>query len=158
MRSSILERLGGQAAPAGAPVRAAADGDALAIADPVDVTDPRGDIRQVLVGDGGGGSLRFTMQVEEYTNPSIDPAWVLGGTSALWAVDTSGDGEPELLIDFFNDGAGLVAFVVDAASLVVVCEAVPSTSGVTRTYTVTVTQPGCLGDVHEARRRRGLLP
>ena len=75
------------------PVQAAVQGDALTIPDPLDATaGPRGDIRALMVGSGPGGSLQFTMQVEEYADPLVDPNWRFGITGALWFVDTSGDG------------------------------------------------------------------
>jgi hypothetical protein len=132
-------------------VQASVDGDALTLLDAAgDEThaDSRADIRQVLVGNGGGGALRFTMQMETYSDPLTDPAWTIGFTGAFWFVDTSGDSVDDVIVEIFNTGSGLAADVFDPeGDGTFVCDAAASTSAVNKTYTATVTQPGCLGDV-----------
>ena len=132
--------------PTAGSVEATAAGDAVAINDPVDAPDARADIRQVGVGSGSPGSLLFTMQVEQYTDPTT-AAWTEGFTGALWGLDTSGDTEVDVVVDFYNDGFELVAGVFDAVSGVFICDASATSDAVTKTYTATVSPPGCFGDV-----------
>ncbi len=139
------------AAPA-APVQSAADGDALTLLDPAGDASPpaetRADIRQVLVGNGGGGSLLFTMQMETYSNPLTDPAWMVGFTGAFWFVDTSGDNVPEVIVEIYHTGSSLEADVFDPEGEgTFVCNGTASTNATTKSYTVRVPEPGCFGDV-----------
>ena len=60
----------GEAVTTAGSVEAAAAGDAITFNDAVDAPDPRADIRQVGVGSASPGSLLFTMQVEQYTDPT----------------------------------------------------------------------------------------
>ena len=142
-----VDRFGpAEAVTAAGSVEAAAAGDAVTFNDAVDAPDARADIRQVGVGSGSLGSLLFTMQVEQYTDPT-SPAWTEGFSGALWGLDTSGDSEVDVVVDLYNDGEGLVADVTDAVSGAFICGASAAATAATKTYTATVLYPGCFGDV-----------
>lgn len=70
LRARAKARIGNAKASASSagPVQAAGASDAVSFIDPMDVTDPRGDILQVGVGSGPGRSLLFTMQLEQYAD------------------------------------------------------------------------------------------
>jgi hypothetical protein len=109
------------------------------------ITESRADIVRTGAAYGPGG-LTFTMQVQTPTDPRQDKKWAGESTYALWAVDTTGDGNPDFEIQYYFDSGSLGASVdrPGDANGPSVCDVSAATYGPDG-YSVTV-DPACLGN------------
>jgi hypothetical protein len=121
-----------------APVAAATT---VTAADPVgdngDDFDERGDIVEYALALDSG-TLTATATMQEFVNPATSAAWQEHGSGAEFHLDTDGDGDDDFVVNLYND-AGVVKAPVDRTSNgTPACDAAPSWSGLTKTFTVTL--------------------
>lgn len=161
LSAGVLVVLG--AAPVDAAEAPAGDGEARAAQVGECHADPSGDVREL---DGGaaaepradllehcvrfGPTLAVSAQVAEPTHPEVDDNW-RAGTFVGWFVDTSGDGEGDVFIDFSLDPdtaalTGLVRDVDEGEPGDVICDAGDGVrAAVARgVYHVSGIEPACL--------------
>jgi hypothetical protein len=89
--------------------------------------------------------LTLTTSVRTYENPLTSGAWKNFGSGPAWAIDTTGDQNPEYIGGIYNDGLGNVFGELDTLdTFEFACETVPFWSATTKSYSMRIPQ-WCIG-------------